>query len=288
MNRTFVSFMLLAVLATPLGAEEIHWQTLPLIGVAELKDGKPADGVVFAVQQVIERFLPDYTHRYSISAPKRLLHDLQAGYPRCTTILLQGHELGRASYFVPFLPALPMQLVVRADAYTSLPLQEGGEVSLEQILNSRLKGAITASRGYPNDLQPLLSKAVVAARLQSINSNSNGANLLSMIQVGRLDYTIELPIVIKRFSDTTPQPEQLIGVPISEDNKLATTGFYCARTEWGKTVARRLDQAIRELASTPEKLMPLYLNAYDSASVERFEPHIRAWLAQRALTPLRL
>lgn len=283
MFRTLTCLGLLLFQALPLAAEEIHWQTLPLVGVAELKDGKPADGVVFAVQRFIEQALPDYQHRYSASAPRRLYHDLEAGQARCSTILLQDELLDRVGYFVPFLPTLPMQLIVRSGMQEKLPLEQGA-VSLSRLMQTRLKGAVVISRGYPVDLRPLLEQGVAQGLIQSMSSNSSGENLLAMISLGRLDYTLEFPIVIKRYAQDSNLPGRLQGIPILENKALTAAGFYCARTPWGRGIAERLDQVVRAITASPEQLMPLYQTTNDPATLAYYEPDIRAWLEQRATT----
>lgn len=284
MVRILACLGLSLTLALPLAAEEIHWQTLPLVGVAELKDGKPAEGVVYAVQHFVEQALPEYQHRYSASAPRRLHHDLQAGLARCSTLLLQDAELDRVGYFVPFLPALPMQLVVRADLQESLPMEQGA-VSLSRLMHqTRLRGAITASRGYPVELRALLAQGVAQGSIQSMDSNSSGQNLLSMISLGRLDYTLEFPVVIKRYVQTSNLPS-LRGIPIAENRSLSTAGFYCARTPWGRRIAERLDQAVRAITASPEPLMPLYQANNDPVTLEYFKAQLRTWLEQRSRTP---
>jgi len=285
MIRTLACVGLSLILAPPLTAEVIYWQTLPLVGVAELKDGKPADGVVYAVQRFIEQALPEYKHLYKPSAPLRLYHDLETGLARCSTVLLQDANLDRVGYFVPFAPTLPMQLIVRSDIREQLTFEQGA-VSLNRIMQqTRLKGAIVSGRGYPKELQELLEQGIEQGRIQSMNSSSTGQNLLSMIQAGRIDYTLEFPIVIKRHEETSNLSATLLGIPIVENQELSTSGFYCARTSWGRKIAERLDQAVRAITAKPDQLMPLYQATNDPSTFKYFEPKVRAWLAQRANTP---
>lgn len=265
-------------------SEELIWDTLPLVGVAELSNGKPADGVVYLAQQHVEKALPEFEHRYVVSAPNRVTREMASGVPRCSTLTVRHPERDRVGYFIAFLPTLPMQLIIRAEQRTTLSLQ-GGTISLQSVLrSSHLKGAISTTRGYPPDLQQLIEGGLNAGHITAINSNSSGSNLLSMVSHRRLDYTLEFPIVVKRFSETTPLPSELLGIPITENTHLSPAGIYCTRSPWGKAMALRLDKVIRQIAANADQLLPLYRATTDASTFEYFEPQIRTWLKQRSQT----
>lgn len=288
MYRTLICLGLSLCLLTSAHSEELIWETLPLVGVAELKNGKPAEGVVYDLQRLVEQALPDLEHHYVISSPKRVIQKMASGAPRCTTLLLSYAEHDRVGYFVPFLQTLPMQLIVRSEMRGVLPV-EGGQISLSQLLRVEgIKGAIAADRGYPPELQVLLDQGLASGRIQEIHSSSSGGNLLSMVSHGRLDYSLEFPLVVKRVTETTALPAPLEGIPIAENTQLSPAGLYCTRSAWGKAMAIRLDQAIRQIAADPEVLLALYRKTVDVPSFDHYEQQLRTYLEQRAHTPTNL
>ncbi len=280
---TYLGFYL--GLTSPVLGEELIWSTLPLVGAAELKDGKPANGVVYEAQHLLEQNLPELQHRYVISTPSRLLHEMKSGVPRCSTLLLRNPELDSVAYFVPYLPILPIQLVVRSDMLGKLPIEEG-RVSFEQLLqHSEWRGALVEKRGYPSELQPLLDLGLAKGSITTINSPSSGSNLLSMISYGRLDYSLEYPVVVQHFSETTALRKPLTTVLIAENIQMSSAGLYCTRTAWGKGAATQLDQAIRNIISNPEQLLPMYRKTVELKIFDYYESQLRAYLASRARPP---
>lgn len=284
MPRKSLIFATLLALSNPVIGEQLTWYTLPLAGLIELKDGKPSDGAVLAIQNLIEAELRQFKHQYVASAANRIIYEMSNGSPLCTTVGPQISERDHVGYFVPFLPILPLHLAVRPETRKHLPLKNGA-VSFEQLIHTEeLRGVITPTRIYPADLSSLIHEAKRDGRISSINSNSLGANLLTMVSYKRFDYTIEHPIVISTVNKSREKPAKLIGIPIAEVTHIGTAGFYCTRNSWGKNIAQKLDLAARKAASNPEKIIDIYRNANDEATILHFESQIRAFLKERAET----
>lgn len=287
-HKTISCLALSLAILTPTQGEELIWSTLPLVGAADLKDGKLGEGVVYELQRLIEQALPEFEHSYVISNPKRLIHEMQSGTQRCSTILPWNAELVRAGYFVPYIPTLPLQLIVRADTAEDIPI-ENGRVSLEKLVQSpRLRGGIVDGRGYPTELQPYIDQGLANQHITAINSQSSGANLLSMISYGRLDYNLEYPAVVKSHSGTASLPHPLRGIPIIENIQMSPAGLYCPRNFWGKSMASRLDNAVRQIVTDPEQLLPMYIKTVDEQLYDFYEPQLRTYLEERAKNPTQL
>ncbi|MBD9427630.1 hypothetical protein IB232_20020 [Pseudomonas sp. PDM15] len=288
MRRTIIILSSLIAISTPSFAEELTWYTLPIVGLAELKDGKPSDGAIYAVQKLVESELPQLEHRYIVSVPNRVIHEMSSGTPLCTTIGVKHPDRDEVGYFVPFVPALPMHLVVRPEIQDRLPLTNG-VVSFEKLIQTEgLQGVITPARTYSADLSELILLAKKEKKIASISSNSMGGNLLSMISYGRYDYTLEYPIVVSRTNESQSSSAKLISIPIAEGIHMGHAGFYCTRSSWGKNMALQLDSAIRRMATHPDQLIDLYRSTNDEEMVSRFEPQIRAYLLERAKTATEL
>lgn len=284
MRKTITILSALLSLSTPALGDELTWYTLPLTGLVELKDGKPSDDAIYAVQKLVEAELPQFEHRYIVSTSNRVVHEMSTGAPMCTTIGVKHPNRDAVGYFVPFIPALPMLLVVRPETLERLPLKNGS-VSFEELIQTEgLKGVVTPARTYPLDLADLISSAKSKGRIISINSNSLGGNLLSMISYGRYDYTLEYPIIVSRINDALPISAKLISIPIAEGIHMGHAGFYCTRSSWGKAMAQQVDSAIRRVVANPDQLIDLYRSTNAPEMVDRFEPQIRAYLLHRAET----
>lgn len=279
------SLALFIGLLNPASGAELIWSTLPLAGVAELKDGHPTEGVAYDLQLLLEKALPGFQHHYIVSTPNRLRHEMARGVPRCSTILLQSPELEQVGYFIPYIPALPIQLVVRTSMQNKLPIEDG-QVSLAKILqNPEWRGAIAEGRGYPIELQSLLDQGLTEGHITAINSPASGTNFLSMISHGRLDYSLEYSLVVNYYAAKTKLPEPLTTLSIVENNQMSPAGIYCTKSPWGKETAAKLDQAIRQIVGEPKQILPMYRKTVTPQLYDHYEPLLRAYLEKRAQAP---
>jgi uncharacterized protein (TIGR02285 family) len=263
-------------------AEELAWVTLPLKGILEVKDGKLAEGSVSSTQQLLEMQLPEFTHTYQVSAPNRLQHDMAAGKSICSTATMQLPERDQVGYFIPFLPIEPMQLVTREAMQDAMPLQDGRVQLAKLIETDKFTGAITATRGYPSELGVLLAQAKQSGRIKLLESSSSGANVIAMIAYGRMDYTLEHPQVFAGVSETAYLPTRLVSLPIAEAHELMISGVYCSRTDWGRKMAIRIDQAVRAVLRQPDKVIATYKHSFEQSHYPRYEERVRAYFKQRS------
>lgn len=285
MLKIIVVISSLLAISTPCFGEELTWYTLPLAGLAELKDGKPSGGAIYAVQKLVEAELSHLEHRYIVSVSNRVVHEMSTGAPLCTTIGVEHPDRDAVGYFVPLIPALPLHLVVRPETRRRLPLTNGAVHFEKLIQTEELKGVVTPARTYPSDLVDLINYAKKNNKIVSVNSNSLGGNLLSMISYGRFDYALDYPIVVKRTNELQLSPYKLISIPIVEGIHMGHAGFYCTRNKWGKSMAQQLDSVVRNLATRPDQLLALYRSTNDKEILNRFEPQILAYLLERSETP---
>lgn len=256
-------------------AEDMTWAVLDVPGAASHRDGTPDEGIVLDAQKLLEAQLPGLIHRYERSTPRRLDRDLFAGRPICSTLTLRNPDRSKSGVFIPYLPALPMELVSRADLLPALAV-EHGQASLAKLLEKPLKGGISSTRAYPPELADLIDKGVKQGTLEIINTSSPGVNLIAMVSLKRLDYTFEFPIVSAEIRRATPYSTVLVSVPMMENPSLIPTGIYCPRNVWGRQMAKRIDTAIQRVASKPEPLLQLYRNQKPS-----YEPQLREYFRER-------
>lgn len=273
---------LLIVLLLPAAnhAAELTWAVLPVLGEANTEDNKPIDSQVLQAHRLLEEALPQYTHKYITSSPNRAIHQLSQGVEICTTISIQTQERDLAGHFIPFLPSPPIHLAVRTDL--AYEFQAGSpKASLIRILKeTNLKGVIATNRGYPKELQELISDGISRKQIIKINSNSWSKNLLDMVKIGRADYTFEYPVIIKRYSALNNQ--KLTNIPILENKKLSPAGIYCPRNAWGNKVATDIDAAIQKISTNPDIPLSIYRQIVDNDTFEEIKDQLINNLKQRS------
>ncbi|WP_369959774.1 hypothetical protein [Pseudomonas benzenivorans] len=259
---------------SPGHAETLTWAqlSLPRAAVPQL-EGAGEDFILDA-QRLLERELPELTHRHRASSVKRLDRELASGSPVCSMTVLRRSERDEVGYFIGYLPVLPMELVSRAGSLPESTI-ENGKVSLLKLLGLPLRGGISPTRAYPPELQAPIEAGIARGRIEVLSNPSLNVNLMAMISHRRLDYTFEFPIFTEHYSRIAPLPEPLVSLPIVESQELITSGLYCPRTAWGKAMAVRIDAAARRLAQAPEVLLKLYSTRQRAAYEEQLLDYFR-------------
>lgn len=288
--RSFL-LMLLACLAlvAPVQAQPLVWGIVPLPGAFNVREGELVDGVLFEAMQLLEAQLPDLQMAYEILPMARIEQRMQAFDPMCGSGQLQTEERDRLGYFVPHVVSPPMHVLVRRQTLDQL-LIEQGQVSLDWLFaNPYLRGALAKTRVYPADIRQRLLAAQGQGLLPAMGGSLAGENLLLMVSHRRLDYVFEYPVIYTEVQRHFSLSEPLVSVPLKESAALVPLGIYCPRTAWGLAMARRIDQAVRQVAAQPESLMDIYQRWLPAEVFAHYRPQFLAYLQQRAAqAPLHL
>lgn len=289
--RSFLLTLLACLyLAVPLQAQSqpLVWGIVPLPGAFNVREGELVDGVLFEAMQLLEAQLTDVQMAYDILPMTRVEQRMQALDPMCSSGQLQTGERDRLGYFVPHVVSTPMHVLVRRQTLDQL-LIENGQVSLDWLLaNPYLRGALAKTRVYPADIRARLHEAQSRGLLPPMGGSLAGENLLLMVSHRRLDYIFEYPVIYTEVQRHFSLSEPLVSVPLKESAALVPLGIYCPRTPWGAAMARRIDQAVRQVAATPQPLLNIYQRWLPAEVFEHYRPQLLAYLQQRAAqAPLR-
>lgn len=288
MNRLgfpFIALLIGLCLSLAARAEPLSWVLLPLAGVVELEEGRPLRGVQVEALELLEQYLPDMQTSYRTANFSRVRRDMANGLELCAAPFLRDSVGQEAGYFVPFLVATPIQMVIRRADLERFPVQNG-RVSLQQTLTDRrLNGGLSVSRTYPREIRGLLQQGLESSALEWISGPASGDNVLLMISAGRLDYGFEFGTVFAGLSKDPRLQAPLLALPMEEGTELEESGIHCTRGAWGERMAQRLDEAVRELASEPEALLEVYRRHMPAASYAAYAGQIADYYRARAQRP---
>nr|WP_297524693.1 hypothetical protein [uncultured Roseateles sp.] len=196
-------------------------------------------------------------HEVLIANVKRSWRMIEDGEPACHLGVLRTPEREAVAYFFDTHLIPPHQLMVRRSALQKVPRLPDGDADLERIWSEKqLRGAIVAGRSYGRALDALLARRP-AGVIDEYTTSDFGGNLLSMIAVGRADYTIEFDFVLANLQELRAasasatgkaSTADLVTVPIEGFSSPVISGIACPRNAWGK---RTIEQVERVL-STPQ------------------------------------
>lgn len=277
---------LLAGLGSPFAsAEPLPWALLPLPGVVELEAGVPVRGMQLEALHLLEERMPDLQPSYRAANYRRLQRDMTMGMDFCAAPFFRRADTDRIGHFIPFTVSTPIQLVIRRDELQRFPLQNG-QISLRLLLqDAKLRGGLSSSRTYPEELRELLQGGLQAGRLEWVGGTTGGESLPLMVSVGRLDYSFEFGTIISSMATDGRLQAPLSSVPLAESLAMVESGIYCTRSPWGLRMAGRLDQAIRELSREPQALLKLYRRYLPSAIYGAYAERIEDYYQTRADLP---
>ncbi|WP_431049360.1 hypothetical protein [Roseateles sp. L2-2] len=277
MNRrsllpSFLACFALGALSAPVTAwavDRITWLMPEVDTVAPPSPGAASVPVRRGLAQPLSDYLTanwgtPAKHEVLIANVKRSWRMVEDGEQACHLGVLRTPEREAVAYFFDTHLIPPHQLMVRRSALPKVPRLPDGDADLEKIwADKQLRGAIVAGRSYGRALDALLAKRP-AGVIDEYTTSDFGGNMLSMIAVGRADYTIEFDFVLANQQELRAavvagnaggasgngkvSTADLVSVPIEGFSSPVISGIACPRNAWGK---RTIEQVERVL-STPQ------------------------------------
>jgi uncharacterized protein (TIGR02285 family) len=255
MSRTVKRWSFLALCALiglrahSIQAETITWALQDFPPAYILVNEEPGDGINDAIIKLIVQRMKDTEHRYVVASTARIFLMLDSGSNLCF-LGLRTPERARQYYLTDVQLVPPLQLIVRKQFVDKLPGNSNGQVSLPKVLaNSDLLGVLVTQRSYGPRLDAIISKQPVTSNIQMISSSNTGGNFFDMLHLGRADYTIDFDFMLAYKQYQSPGAyEDLISVPIQENDTPSTAAVICPRTPWGLDAIVKIDAVLADLA----------------------------------------
>lgn len=231
------------------GIKTIHWQTIH-VPPSTIKSG-PLQGqgfVQLVLQQIIAE-LPDYEHQFPITTLARATSDMKSGKNVCHPALMITEErqkwayFSRASFFNPN-NYLVMSADV-ADKFTQSPLQ------LDELTRQpNLIFAVIKNRAYGTSIDNFIAKQLDQQQRLDITSD-NLSYMFRLLTVNKVDVTFAYPFEVAWFTKDKPQyRDNLILRPVANQPQFLVGHVTCPKTDWGKQVISRIDEALKNLKPT--------------------------------------
>ena len=263
----------------------LEWTVWPLPGVVNVENGKPTDGITMAGVRMLMAQLPDLQPEFRLANRLRQQRNMGMGDDFCSIPLLRRSDTDKIGYFIPFMASTPIQAVIRKADLARYPLEDG-RLSLQRLVEETgFHGGLSAFRTYPPGIEAWFHKAQALGRAEYITGHQGGENLLLMVSHERLDLTFEFATITRAMSQRLRIKEPLLSLPVHEQRELVESGMYCTRSEWGRAMAERLDQAVRTVVADTENFMPLYEQWVPAETYQAYATEFAEYYRQRARQP---
>ncbi|MAO68140.1 MULTISPECIES: hypothetical protein [Idiomarina] len=146
----------------------------------------------------------------------------------------------------------PHGIITRASLAKDITERYGNPVSLEKLLaESELRFAQPVGRRY-GDIQHLIDEHLVGTKHhKQVYGELALYNLLAMILINRVDFTIDYEMMIQSYqrnAGAQKSKEALSFIPIEEyEGKVIRGAVGCSNNEWGKNATQLIDKAINDI-----------------------------------------
>ena len=244
-----LSLLVLSAEVTASDLGEILWYRAYFPPVT-IPDGQNRDRGFFdrAMNYVIDR-LPEYTHNFRTANFKRIVAEIRKGNNVCCPSLYKTEE--REQYIAFSLPAmvvLPNGVVTmrsRSDKFSQY-LDDTGKISLADLLaNKDLTLGISNGRVYSGGIDEVLAQYENSANILVRSGDDVFRGLMSMMQLGRVDYILGYPTEAMYFSDSAGKSRNYMYFPVRESGVSFTLGhFGCSKTTYGNEIIRKIDDIL--------------------------------------------
>ena len=247
--------------ADPAPQESITWLVMDMPPFFSFAGGKAPtrvdelqNGEIDGLQRLLIQHMPsNVKHVFEEAGLQRFEAQARGGEAICSMFHMRTPERMQWLYFTHLLPPLDsreLHVVVRRDQLERFKAN-GTALELTQLLQrSDLVGLLPRDRSFGTRINGLLAAAGDKAPPTVVR----GANmhLLPMLRAGRMDYTLEYPLVVDAYLRDNPQGPDLALLPFMEGQSTRLATVACGRSPAGRRAMELIDAAERSLAQDPK------------------------------------
>ncbi|OHX10381.1 TIGR02285 family protein [Chromobacterium sphagni] len=244
-----------------------------------VRDGKPTTGQNDVYLKLIMQKWPQAEHRFIVMSTARSVLELQNKSPICRLNLIPTPTRERLAFFTLTHMQLPLQVIIRREVAAKAPLNDKGEVVLEQLIRQPdLRGIVAAGRSYTAGIDRQLASDKDKSNLRDIQNLPSNEGLFKLLQLGRADYTLDYESDLN-YQQRSHGNQALVSLPLA-GAALIPVGIACPRTEWGRQAILKIDALLAQVVNDPA-----YRAAQERwlspASLQRYKPELDKFYRQR-------
>ncbi|MEW9797379.1 hypothetical protein [Alteromonas sp. CYL-A6] len=137
--------------------------------------------------------------------------------------------------------------------------------SLHDIMSrfTTLNIALVKGRSYGSELDTLFSRSEWQDRIWRRSSADMGSGVVSMMVNGRVDATVEYPVVVSHYLEKQGMSSPFLSLSVKETPDYVTGYVLCSRSAEGQRAIQRISARIAALSKTTAYLQP-HLHWFDS------------------------
>ncbi len=253
MKRLLLGILIFFLFCPPASAREtITWLILDWPPWMMLTGEDAGQGRFNHILRILQENLPEYEHRTENMNWARFWHELEDNKNNyCNIFAYKSGKREEIAYFsTPLTIGLPNAIIMKKSTKEKLGNPE--KYSIVTLLHDkRFSGAIEKTRSYTGKIDDILKDVEPGSNLTRIPEGSQ--SMIKMVITGRIDYTIEYPVVASYHAGKHgADPDAIVSIPITEMDPITYAYLACTRNEWGKRVIDQVNAALCRVKPTEE------------------------------------
>jgi uncharacterized protein (TIGR02285 family) len=249
----------------------VTWAILDWPPIHILKGEHKGEGIFDAIMKLLKRELPEYTHKELVANPTRFWGYIKKGDNLCHAASVVTEERLKYAYFsIPISFGPSNSIIMRKDTAESLGLADS--VSLATLLKTPgLIGGIKPDRSYGKTVDSILAENRTEDNIYAQQSSDYGLSLFQMLLYGRLDYILEVPVMVAYNEVILNKQGQSVSLEIEENEPFIFGSVACPKNEWGRNMIDRINGIIKTCRPTKEyrKIMEMWQTEEGIARVRK-------------------
>ncbi len=180
----------------------------------------------------------------------RFWHEVENNKNLCYTFGLKSGKREKIVYYsAPHTFVLPNAIIMKKE--TAQLLGNPESYSIIQLLEQdKLKGYAEKNRSFTNKVDSIMKDHEGGSSLTRVSESAE--SLVKMVIMGRIDYTIEYPIVATYYQKKNDALGSLVSIPITEMDPFSYVYMNCTKNEWGRKVIEKWNAALEKIKPTEE------------------------------------
>lgn len=202
------------------------------------------------ILKIAQENLPEYEHVTERMNWTRFWHEVENNNNLCYPFGLKSGKREKIVYYsAPHTFVLPNAIIMKKE--TAKLLGNPKSYSITQLLKQdELKGYAEKNRSFTKKVDLLMNDHEAGSNLERVSEGAE--SLIKMVVMGRIDYTIEYPIVATYYQKKINIPGDLVSIPIAEMEPFSYVYMNCTKNEWGRKVIKKWNATLRKIKSTEE------------------------------------
>lgn len=251
MKSLLISIMVLLFWSNLLYAKEaLTWMILDWPPWMIIEGEDKGMGRFNNILKIAQENLPEYDHVTEKMNWARFWHEVENNKNICYPFGLKSVKREKIVYYsAPHTFVLPNAIIMKKE--TAQILGNPKSYSILQLLkDDRLKGYAEKNRSFTKKVDSIMKDQEPGSNLIRVSESTE--SLLKMIIMGRIDYTIEYPIVAAYYQRKLSASGSLVSIPIDEMAPFSYVHMTCTKNEWGKKIIERWNAVLTKIKPTEE------------------------------------